>query len=66
MQAITLKLNDVSAELIFKNGKIQQQEFYYGFSFLSQSARFLSVDKNVRSVLITDSRGIKRKADLVN
>ncbi len=57
---IPLQPNEVSAELSFRNGKKQRQECYYGFSFLSQSARFLSIDKNVASVIITDSGGKKR------
>ncbi|NRF39566.1 FG-GAP-like repeat-containing protein [Pedobacter foliorum] len=58
---IALQPNEVSAELLFKNGKKQKQEFPYGFSFLSQSARFLSADKNVASVVISDSKGKTRK-----
>jgi hypothetical protein len=58
---IALQPNEVSAEVVFRNGKKQKQEFPYGFSFLSQSARFLSVDKNVASVVISNSMGKTRK-----
>ena len=58
---IPLQLNDISAEIIFKNGKKQKQEFYYGSSFISQSARFLSISKNISSVIITDNNGKTRK-----
>ena len=58
---IPLLPNDKSAEISFRNGKKQRLEFYYGFSFLSQSARFLTVDKNVTSVIISDSWGKTRK-----
>ncbi len=58
---ILLQPNEASAEISFRNGKKQRQEFYYGFSFLSQSARFLSIDKNVASITITDSAGKTRK-----
>ncbi|WP_214227881.1 FG-GAP-like repeat-containing protein [Pedobacter sp. B4-66] len=58
---IALQPNEVSAEVLFRNGKKQKQEFPYGFSFLSQSARFLSADKNVASVVISDSMGKTRK-----
>ncbi len=58
---IALQSNEVSAEVLFRNGKKQKQEFPYGFSFLSQSARFLSVDKNVASVVIFNSMGKTRK-----
>ena len=58
---IPLQPNDASAEVLFKNGKKQRQEFYYGSSFISQSARFISIDKNVSSIIITDSNGKTRK-----
>ncbi|MDQ2863939.1 MAG: FG-GAP-like repeat-containing protein, partial [Bacteroidota bacterium] len=58
---IPLEPHEVSAEIIFKNGKKQRREFYYGSSFISQSARFISIDKNVSSVTITDSNGKTRK-----
>jgi hypothetical protein len=51
---------DVSALIRYKSGKIQKEEFYYGSSFLSQSARFLQVDTTMSSVTITDSRGKSR------
>ena len=57
---IPLQSTDVSAEIVYKNGQQQKREFYYGSSFLSQSARFLSIDKNVSSVMITDSFGKTR------
>ena len=58
---IPLQPNEVSAEIIFQNGKKQKQEFYYGFSFLSQSARFLTINKNVTGVIISDNKGNTRK-----
>ncbi|GAC1399505.1 MAG: hypothetical protein NVSMB63_19360 [Sediminibacterium sp.] len=61
IHSIPLQPDDVSAEITFKNGKIQRREFYYGSSFLSQSARFLSIDNNVSAVKITDSRDRIRK-----
>ena len=58
---IPLQPNDVSAEVLFKNGKKQKREFYYGSSFNSQSARFISINENVTSVIITDVNGKTRK-----
>ncbi|MEP7231641.1 MAG: FG-GAP-like repeat-containing protein [Ginsengibacter sp.] len=58
---IPIQPNEVSAEITFKNGKKQKEEFYYGSSFISQSARFISIDKNVASVVISDSKGKIRK-----
>jgi hypothetical protein len=48
---------DASAILTYKNGYTDKREFYYGESFLSQSGRFLTIDKNVVSVKIADSKG---------
>ena len=57
---IPLQSTDVSAEIVYKNGQQQKREFYYGSSFLSQSARFLSISKDVSSVMLTDSFGKTR------
>lgn len=64
IRSIPLQPGDVSAEVTFKNGKMQRQECYYGSSFLSQSARFLSIGNNVSAVKITDSRDRIRKVDM--
>jgi len=58
---ISIQPDDVSAVMELKNGKTQKEEFYYGGSFLSQSARFLTVDSNTVSVKITDSKGRVRQ-----
>jgi hypothetical protein len=58
---VKLNVDDISALLSFKNGKIQKEEFYNGTSFLSQSGKFLSIGKGVASAEITNSRGTKRK-----
>ena len=60
---IPLQPNDVSVDITFKNGKKQRQELYYGFSFLSQSARFLNISDNINSVKITNSMDKTRKMD---
>ena len=65
VQNIAVQPDDVSAELIFRDGRKQKQEIYYGCSFLSQSARFLSINKNVLIVRITDSNNKTREL-LVN
>ena len=58
----SLKINqqEVSAAIILKNGTTQKQEFYFGSSFLSQSARFLSIDSNMISAIIYDANGKSR------
>ena len=64
VNCIPLQPNDASAEVKYKNGISRKQEFYYGSSFLSQSARFLSIDSNTTSVIISDTKGQKRKINL--
>jgi hypothetical protein len=58
----TLKLQpfDESAIIKYKNGLVLKQEFYYGSSFLSQSGRFINIEKNMLNVIITDSKGVRR------
>src|SRR5688572_30076105 len=58
---VPLQDNDVSARVKYKSGLSQKHEFNYGSSFLSQSARFLSIDSNVSFVTIYDSRGEVRE-----
>ncbi|WP_121356989.1 FG-GAP-like repeat-containing protein [Flavisolibacter nicotianae] len=48
---------DVSVLLHLKNGAKQKQEIGYGSSFLSQSARFVTVGKNVGYAEIHDRSG---------
>ena len=57
---VKLLPDDSQALLTFKDGRKQREEFYYGASFLSQSARFLSVTRQVREVEIVNGRGQKR------
>ena len=51
---------DRYAIIKYKNGKTGKQEFYYGTSFLSQSGRFLNINKTMESVMIVDNYGRKR------
>jgi hypothetical protein len=43
-----------------KNGSQRREEFYFGSSNLSQSARYLTVGKNFRRATITNGKGEKR------
>ncbi|MBK8883736.1 MAG: VCBS repeat-containing protein [Bacteroidales bacterium] len=63
---IPLQVDDISAELEYKNGTRRKQEFYFGSSFLSQSARFMTSDENINSVTITNTKGISRKIEMNN
>ncbi|HTD41372.1 MAG TPA: hypothetical protein VK671_12175, partial [Mucilaginibacter sp.] len=56
--------DDVSAIIKYKNGPSRKEEFYYGSSFLSQSGRFLTVNTDVASVEITNSKGQKRSLSM--
>lgn len=58
---VPLQPLDVSAMIIYKNGRRQKRELYYGSSFLSQSGRFLNIDNNISTVVIKDSRGRQRE-----
>ncbi|HVG14321.1 MAG TPA: VCBS repeat-containing protein [Chitinophagaceae bacterium] len=57
---ITLKADDFSADIIYKDGKSRRMEFYYGSGFLSQSSRRLFIDKNIAKITITNYKGQKR------
>ena len=64
LRSVKVNQQDVSAAIVLKNGKTQKQEFYFGSSFLSQSARFLSISNNMVSVTVYDVNGKSRKINL--
>jgi hypothetical protein len=57
---IPISPTEISAIIKYKNGAVEKREFYYGTSFLSQSARFLNISSNVSSVDIVDNKGNHR------
>ena len=59
---IAINTGDRLAVKTFKDGHIEKEEFYYGNSFLSQSARFIHVSENVISIKITNNNGVERGA----
>jgi hypothetical protein len=61
---VSVKPDEISAAIDYKNGNSEKLEFYYGCSFLSQSARFLITENLVKSVTLYNSRGLKRKVTL--
>ena len=61
---IAILPDDINALITYKDGSIQKQEFYYGSSFLSQSARFLIVNPEMKSVVITNNSGKVKSVDL--
>lgn len=60
---IPLQDDDVSAEIEYTNGTARKQEFYFGYSFLSQSGRFINADNNIQSIIITNNSGAIRKIE---
>ena len=58
---LPLQPNDASAIIEYANGKKRKEEFYYGNSFLSQSARFISFNEQVKLITIIDQKGQARK-----
>ncbi|MHA4811386.1 VCBS repeat-containing protein [Flavitalea flava] len=56
---------DVYAEITYRNGKMSRQEFYYGAGYLSQSARAVEINEQVKSLDIIDSKGKRRKVELL-
>ena len=63
-KVIPLQQTDRTVFITLVNGKKRREELYYGNSFLSQSSRFLSVDKNITSVEVQDSKGKSRLINL--
>lgn len=56
--------DDMVATITFKDGRKMRQEFYYGSSFLSQSGRYITISDGVKSVLISNSRGLFRNVKI--
>ncbi len=61
---LVLNADDVSAIMVYKDGRRQKRETGYGNSFLSQSGRFIAIDKTMSSIEITNSKGKTRKITL--
>jgi hypothetical protein len=64
VRMIDVKPGEVSALIYYKDGHTQKREINYGYSFLSQSGRFLNVDDKVQSVEIININGSKRSINL--
>ncbi|MDQ2720209.1 MAG: VCBS repeat-containing protein [Bacteroidota bacterium] len=57
---ISLKPDDFCADVILNDGRKTRVEFYYGSTFLSQSSRKFAIEKNMKKIIITNFKGIKR------
>ena len=61
---VPLVPGDNYALVQLQNGKTQKQEFYFGSSFLSQSASFIHITPAVKSITVVNGKGEKRSIDL--
>ena len=61
---IAVQPDDAYAIIQYKNGKTERQEFYYGASFLSQSARFISNNDHIKSIKVVNNLGKQRSLDI--
>ncbi|MDQ4141467.1 MAG: VCBS repeat-containing protein, partial [Bacteroidota bacterium] len=60
-KVITLQPMDAIAEITYQNGKKQRVEFYYGHTYLSQSARKFTWQPDMAAIEIKDFSGRSRK-----
>jgi hypothetical protein len=60
-QVVRVNAGDRMAIISYKNGNKRKEEFYYGSSFLSQSARFILATPDITSIEITNNSGSARK-----
>ncbi|MHA4811917.1 VCBS repeat-containing protein [Flavitalea flava] len=61
IRCIPLQPAETSALITYRDGSVRKEEFAYGSSFLSQSARFLNLAGQVISVEIKKGKGNTRK-----
>jgi len=64
IKKLAVKPDDVYAVLSLKNGNKRKVELNYGSGFLSQSARFINIDRQVVNIEIVNSKGEKRQISL--
>jgi len=54
---------DRHAELLFRDGKKQKVEFYYGSGYLSQSTRRFTIPASIKEMIVYDYSGKRRVID---
>jgi len=59
-QIMPVQSADRVAYITLNNGKRRKEEFYFGTSFLSQSARFIEKNNNVKGIEVVNAKGEKR------
>jgi hypothetical protein len=62
--SLRLKPEDAWAEITYADGSLERREFYYGFGYLSQSARTLDLTRAVEKVRIYSFSGSGRDIPL--
>jgi ASPIC and UnbV/FG-GAP-like repeat len=61
INVVPLNPSDEYALIKYKNGTTEKKEFYYGSSFLSQSARFMEVNQGIGAITVMDNKGQSRE-----
>ncbi|WP_265241554.1 VCBS repeat-containing protein [Muriicola sp. Z0-33] len=56
-EVIRLRNNEVKAQMVFKDGGMSLQEFYWGDSFQSQSSRTISAGERIKEIRFFDNSG---------
>ena len=57
---VRLNRDDQCADILYKNGRKEHREFYYGSGYLSSSSRMCRLSENVVSITITTFSGDSR------
>jgi hypothetical protein len=63
VKMVPVNASDEKAILIYKNGKQSVRSINYGESFLSSGGRFVNVDKNVKQIVLINTKGDKKTID---
>jgi hypothetical protein len=63
---ISLKDDDAWGMLEMNDGRLRKEEFYYGHSFLSQSARVLYLPEDLKKLTLYSFQGEKRIIDIAD
>jgi hypothetical protein len=64
INTVRVAFDDIIATVKFKDGRSEKKELYYGTSFLSQSARFIKVTREMTGIDILNNKGEKRTINL--
>ena len=62
-EVLEVPMSSVKAKIKYIDGSERLCEFYFGSSYLSQSKRFIKLDKNIQHVMFYDSKGKEDKVD---